>query len=115
MADMETEAVVPKLVEEGIILRSVQKAIDDASSREEKNKLLYDDLLKYCTEDTLMTVCKVAIGTVDMKKMVELGQSLANELKRGLFNVHWLMHALHCHCCDKRIHLFRCNSTSISS
>lgn len=45
-------------------MKSVQKYIADASSKEEKNICLYDDLLKYGTEDTLMIVCKVDIHTI---------------------------------------------------
>lgn len=54
-----------------------------AKTKEEENELLYNDLLKNGTEDTLMTVCEVDISKAGSQQMVKLGQYLAEEVKRS--------------------------------
>ena len=83
---MDAGAIAQILMEKGVIPRSLQEAISDARSKEERNEILYEDLFRYGTQDSLMTVCKVAV-TEGSQKMVELGQFLVEELEGGLLNL----------------------------
>ena len=85
-ADMDAGAIAQILMEKGVISRSLQKVITNATSKEERNKILYEDVFRYGTQDILMTVCEVAV-TGASQKMVELGQFLVEELERGLLNL----------------------------
>ena len=83
---MDARAIAQILMEKGVISRSLQKTITDARSKEEQNDFLYEDLFRYGTQDTLMTVCEVAV-TGASEKMVVLRQFLVEELERGLLNL----------------------------
>ena len=85
-ADMDAGAIAQILMEKGVISRSLQKAITDARSKEEGNDFLYEDVFRYGTQDTLMTVCEVAV-TGASQKMVALGQFLVDKLETGLLNL----------------------------
>ena len=82
--NLDAGAIGQTLAEKGVIMKSLAEAIANAVTREEKNKVLYDDLLRYGTEDTLIAVCEVVICMAHSQEMLALGQSLAEELKRGL-------------------------------
>ena len=86
-ADMDARAIAKTLMKKGVISKSLEKTIDDARSKEEKNIYLYEDVFKYGTQDTLMTVCEVAVAVTGASQMVALGQFLMKELKRGLLNL----------------------------
>ena len=83
---MDAGAIAQILMEKGVISRSLQKAITDARSEEERNDFLYQDLFRYGTQDSLMTVCEVAVAG-GSQKMMALGQFLVEELERGLLNL----------------------------
>ena len=85
-ADMDAGAIAPILMEKGVISRSLKDTIIDARSKEEGNEILYEDVFRYGTQDTLMTVCEVAV-TGASEKMIALGQFLVEELERGLLNL----------------------------
>ena len=85
-ADMDAGAIAQILMEKGVISRSLQKAITNARSKEEGNEILYEDVIRYGTQDTLMTVCEVAV-TGASQKMVALGQFLVEEMERGSLNL----------------------------
>ena len=82
--NLDAGAIGQTLAEMGVIMKSLTEAIATAFTREERNKVLYNDLLQYGTEDTLIAVCEVMISTAGSQEMLALGQSLAEELKRGL-------------------------------
>lgn len=84
-ADMEAGDIAPLLMKKGVISRSLQKAIANAESKEEKNNFLYEDLFRYGTQDSLITVCEVAV-TRASQTMATLAQFLVEELERGLLN-----------------------------
>ena len=89
--DMNAGVIAQALMQKGVISKSLEKAITDARSEEEQNDFLYEDLFRYGTQDTLMTVCEVAVTeglrSGSSKKMVELGQFLVEELEKGLLNL----------------------------
>ena len=83
---MDAGAIAQVLMEQGVISKSLEKAITDAKSEEEQNDFLYEDLFRYGTQDSLITVCEVAVKG-GSQKMAELGQFLVEELERGLLNL----------------------------
>ena len=83
---MDAGAIAQALMEQGIISKSLEKAITDAKSEEEQNDFLYEDLFRYGTQDSLITVCEVAVKG-GSQKMAELGQFLVEELEIGLLNL----------------------------
>lgn len=86
MADMDARVIAEDLMKKGVISKNLLKAITDARSEKERNDFLYEDLFRYGTLDSLMAVCEVVV-TKDSLKMVELGQSMVEELERGLLNL----------------------------
>ena len=84
--DMDAGAIAQALMEKGVISKNLLKAITNSRSEEERSDFLYEDLFRYGTQDSLRTVCEVAV-TGGSQKMVEVGQSMVEELERGLLNL----------------------------
>ena len=77
---MDADAIVFRLKAENIIADGNVKHIRGATDQKLKNEILYDHLVKTCTEKALQKLCEIIMDVQGNPKMAELGEDMKSML-----------------------------------